>query len=102
VLLTHNLPELGTNLVSTLPTLDVQNLTHIDRQEAKITGKKRKKPKKTQSSKMRARKAQRKNLKRGRNRAQALSDKRATEERRRRNRAQTGSEKQEWLRKRAG
>jgi hypothetical protein len=45
VLLTHNLPELGTNLVPTLPTLDVQNLTHIDRQEEKIRGEKRKKHK---------------------------------------------------------
>jgi hypothetical protein len=74
VLLTHNLPELGTNLVSTLPTLDVQNLTHIDRQEAKTRGKKKKEAKKkTQmSSKMRAKKTQRKKLKRGRNRAKAL------------------------------
>jgi hypothetical protein len=46
VLLTHDLPELGTNLVSTLPTLDVQNLTHIDRQEAKKGVKKEKEAKK--------------------------------------------------------
>jgi hypothetical protein len=52
---------------------------------------------------MRARKAQGKKLERARNRAQALSDKPATEgRRRRRNRAQAESEKQEWLRKRAG
>ncbi len=31
VLLTHDLPELGTDLVPALPSLDVQNLTHIDR-----------------------------------------------------------------------
>ncbi len=56
------------------------------------------------SSKMRARKAQRKKLKLGRIRAQPLRDKQATEgrRRRRRNRAQAESEKQEWLRKRAG
>jgi hypothetical protein len=55
-------------------------------------------------SKTRARKAQRKKLKLGRNRAQPLRDKQATEgrRRRRRNRAQAESEKQEWLRKRAG
>jgi hypothetical protein len=51
---------------------------------------------------MRARKAQRKKLKLGRNRAQPPRDKQAEEGRRRRNRAQAESEKQEWLRKRAG
>jgi hypothetical protein len=52
---------------------------------------------------MSARKAQRKKLKLGRNRAQPLRDKQAAEgRRRRRNRAQAESEKQEWLRKRAG
>jgi len=51
---------------------------------------------------MRARKAQTKKLKRGRNREQPLDDKSATEGRRRRNRTQAESEKQEWLRKKAG
>jgi microsomal dipeptidase-like Zn-dependent dipeptidase len=35
VLLTHNLPELGTDLVSALSSLDVQNLTHLGRTRSK-------------------------------------------------------------------
>jgi hypothetical protein len=30
VLLAHHLPELGTNLVAALPSLDVQYFTHVD------------------------------------------------------------------------
>jgi hypothetical protein len=29
MLFTHHLPELGTDLVPALPSLDVQNLTHL-------------------------------------------------------------------------
>ncbi len=42
VLLTHDLPELGTDLVPALPSLDVQNLTHIDRRSRSRDKKERK------------------------------------------------------------
>ncbi len=38
VLLAHHLPELGTDLVPALPSLDMQNLTHLDkRREARYS-----------------------------------------------------------------